>query len=205
MEIKELELTISEVLVDKITIDEFESIIYQDFYVDQIKSNNFIKNVITINYRNKNWKKELEDLIRQSWDTKKYLGYSIRNYCLKLIETDNPDIIFNFVNKIAELNIKYDYEYKTLMQFYLFSNELGLIESGYGSYSVEKLIKYIKTYAKKYINTYSFDIDTDLLLNLEQDFDKTYKKNRKVIEHNTASHKLNKTKTDKKWFQFWKK
>ncbi|GAA0730784.1 hypothetical protein GCM10009430_42290 [Aquimarina litoralis] len=205
MEIKELELTISEVLIDKITIDEFESIIYQDFYVDQIKSNNFIKNVITINYRNKNWKKELEDLIRQYWDTKKYLGYSIRNYCLKLIETDNPDIIFNFVDKIAELNIKYDYEYETLMQFYFFRNELGLIESGYGSYSIERLIEYVKTYAKKYINTYSFDIDIDLLLNLEEDFDKTYKKNRKVIEHNTAPHKLNKTKTDKKWFQFWKK
>ncbi|WP_299247097.1 hypothetical protein [uncultured Aquimarina sp.] len=204
---KELEQNIFNVLIDTITLEEFENFIYQDFYVDQITSNKFVYNVISINYRNKNWKNELEELICQSWATPKYLSYSIRNYCLKLVETDKSDIIFDIIEKITELNRQFDYEYGTLMQFYQFNEELGLIQSGYGGYTIDKLIEIIKTYAEKYIDLYSLDTGFDLLLNLEEGFDKTYNSNEivKTSKHTAISNILIKTKTRKKWFQFWRK
>ena len=202
---KELELNISKVLLDSITLDEFENIIYQEIYVNQITSNNFIHNVITINYRNENWKKELERLIYESWSNTKYLAYLIRNYCLKIIETDDSKFIFNIVDKLSDLNRKYDYEYKTLMQFYRFDDELDLILSGYGSYPIEKLIINIKTYAKQYFDTYNLDTDINLLLNIEEDLNKTNNQIKKLNNKKVQFSFLKKEKTNNKFFQFWKR
>ncbi|AXT52717.1 hypothetical protein D1818_18500 [Aquimarina sp. BL5] len=201
---KELELNISKVLLDSITLDEFENNIYQEFYVDQISTNSFIYKVITINYKGKCWKKELEKLIYELWGEKKYLTYSLYKYCLKITQTDNSESIFNIVDKISELNVEYDYEYKTLMQFYSYSDELGLILSGYGSYSIEKLIINIKTYAKQYLSTYNLDTDISLLLNLEEDLNKTDNRIEKLVNKKAQSNFLKKEKTNYKWFLFWK-
>lgn len=191
---KELELSISKVLINTITLDEFENIIYQEFYADKMLSNNFIYRTITINYKGEYWKKELEELIYELWGEKKYLTYLLRNYCLRIIENDNSESIFDISAKISELNIKYDYEYKTLMQFYSFTDELGLILAGYGSYSIEKLVKNIKAYAEEYINVYSLDIDTNLLLNLEEGLNKTDNQAKKLTIKKTFLILLEKQK-----------
>ncbi len=48
-----LKQNIFKVLTNKITKEEFEYLIYQEQYVNQINSNNFITSIIEINYRNK--------------------------------------------------------------------------------------------------------------------------------------------------------
>ncbi|GAA4278670.1 hypothetical protein GCM10022259_33950 [Aquimarina mytili] len=201
---KELELNISKVLIGLITIDEFESIIYQEYYVEQMKSNDFISNIITINYKNKKWKKELEELIYELWVDNKYLTYVLYKYCHIIIENTDSETVFHTMDKIAELCIKYDYEYDTLMQFYGFADELGFILSGYGSRSAEKLILDIKTYARLYSNTYNINQDVQVLLNLEEGLDKKVNRVEKLRDKKTPSDFLEKSKNNRKWFQFWK-
>lgn len=201
---KELELNISKVLIGSITIDEFESIIYQEYYVEQIESNDFISNIITINYKNKNWKKELEELTYDLWGDSKYLTYVLYKHCRIIIENTDSETVVHTMEKIEELCIKYDYEYDTLMQFYRFSDELGSILSGYGSRSAENLIFDIKTYARLYSNTYNANWDVRVLLNLEKDSDKIVNRVEKLKDKKAPSDFLKKSKNNRKWFQFWK-
>ncbi|WP_271764739.1 hypothetical protein [Aquimarina algiphila] len=195
---KKLELNISKVLIDQITVDEFESIIYQEYYVEKMESNDFIAKVITINYRDESWKNELEKLICNLWDDTKYLTYLIRNYCLKIIESEDLKKILSAVNEIERLNNRYDYEYGTLLQFYRFVDELDYISCGYGWRSKEAVILEIKSYTKLYLDIYNLNTDHQVLLNLNltENSIKTANQNQSDF-----SEKISKSK---KWFQFWK-
>ncbi|MEW7293143.1 hypothetical protein [Aquimarina sp. 2304DJ70-9] len=197
---KELELNIFKVLIGLITVNEFESIIYQEFYVEKMESNDFITDVITINYRDKNWKNKLENLIYDVWDESKYLTYVIRKYCTQIIENEDPENVFSIVNDLAQLNTEYSYEYDTLMQFFLFHNELDLITIRCNNLSMKELLIQIKAYSKLYINAYDSNEGYNTLLNLR--YDKIEAVNQK--EKSNTSDSIKKVSENKKWFQFWK-
>lgn len=197
---KTLEQNIFKVLTDSINVTEFERIIYQEYYVDKMESNEFIAKIIKINYRDENWKNELEKLAFSLLGNAKYLTYLIRNYCLQIIESNDLEKVFNIVSELARLNSEHDYIYGTLMQFYQFVNELDLISCGYGNCTKEELLLEIKFYAKSYFNVFDLNTDSEKLLNLKEDFIQ----NQELRDKENLSDFSKKINENKKWFHFWK-
>lgn len=197
---KELELNISKVLIGSITVEEFESIIYQEYYVEKMESNDFITSVITINYRDESWKNDLEKLIYNLWSDSKYLTYLVRKYCVQIIASKDKEKVFSIVNDLARLNTEYGYEYGTLVQFYLFDDEVDLITIGYNTRNKKELLLEIKAYSKSYIAAYDSNVDCNILLDLKEIKPKTIGQN----ETFTVSNSVLKSEENKKRYQFWK-
>ncbi len=126
-----LKQNIFKVLTNKITKEEFEYLIYQEQYVNQINSNNFITSIIEINYRNKEWKYELSKISVNYFGIKPFLILLIRSFCLELMLTDNYNRTLEICNSLGHSYWEYDSKYFTLWQFYHFEDDLDLIDLGY--------------------------------------------------------------------------
>ncbi|WP_397364061.1 hypothetical protein [Olleya sp. R77988] len=182
-----LKLKIFDVLTGKITVSEFENWLYNcEEFISLINSNSFYFNVISINYKDEKWKKQLDNLVKEKYNENFKLVYKIERSCLEIIESNEPKKVYEILTKLT-LNFDYDTDYYALWDFYSIHSRF---DTFYGSmFNENELLKEAKFYAKQVIestkNSKNF-VETNETLMKEL---KSYE-SEKIIEITSLKQKL---------------
>lgn len=130
-----LKLKIFEVLVNDISIKEFETWLYNsEEIISKIRTNNFIYKIITINYKSEKWRIQLEELTFSKFDKDELIVLIIEKECNRIIHTENYDEIYSSLSKIM-MHFDYETEIKTMWNFFSLWDQFDLIELQYYSKS----------------------------------------------------------------------
>lgn len=147
-----MEINIFKLLAGSISKSEFESELYQEHIVSRMTENKFIEDLISINYNDRYWRAELENLAIEYFGEETLLLNSIKYKCLQILESSDENIIFNKNRELAKENINYNYQHKWLMEFYRLDNELDFTRDGFGHRKEEEIVREIKSAARKFLN-----------------------------------------------------
>lgn len=113
-----LKLKIFEVLVNDITIEEFETWLYKsDLLNENLKENSLIFEVITINYRKETALKELKYIASTLFDEKHLVVMKIEANCRKIVNSITPKNIEKYVFNIIE-GFNFEMESTVYEEFY---------------------------------------------------------------------------------------
>ncbi|CAL2057869.1 hypothetical protein [Tenacibaculum sp. 190524A05c] len=137
---QELKQKAFELLIDKIDVNTFERYLYQFVKDNELDSKSILFDFIEINYKSERWKKDLENLILDSFPKEELLSYQIYNLCLKISETKNTGVILNSLNELSSLYSEHDFDYDILYNFYIYNARGGLLEIGYHFSEEEDII-----------------------------------------------------------------
>ncbi|WP_420320852.1 hypothetical protein [Flagellimonas sp.] len=149
---KLLENYLLKLLAGSISKSEFENELYQEHIVAKMEADEFIENLININYNDNYWRVELENLAMEHFGEETLLLNSIKYKCLQILESSDKNIIFNKNRELAKENVNYNYQHKWLMKFYRLDDELDLTRSGYGHLTEDQVAKEIKSEARMFLN-----------------------------------------------------
>ncbi len=158
------------VLTQQTSKEEFEEEIYSDFCMDIISQDDLIYAIVTIDYKNDNWQKRLEDVIGNHLTGYPKLLLNIYFMMLQLIQLSSKEkeVIYNVVEKLANLSLKTDFEYDFLNQFYSLNEEIGLEGIGYAR-EPNFIIVEIKNLARDFLKKYDKDLNFDELMTTDND------------------------------------
>ncbi|MFD0963276.1 hypothetical protein [Pseudofulvibacter geojedonensis] len=126
-----LKLKIFEALSLKITMLEFEKWLYkQENLMCLIDSNDFIFELVTINYKNPNSYNYLKNLANENYLEEECILFLLEKTCLDIINVKTSDKI---CDKSMEVVKKYTYDcgYELLWEIYLLYTQHNLVEIGY--------------------------------------------------------------------------
>ena len=151
-EMKLLENYILKLLAGSISKSEFENELYQEYIVAKMEEEEFIENLIGINYKDRYWRVELENLAIKHFGEETLLVNSIKYKCLQILESLDENIIFNKNRELAKENINYNYQHKWLMEFYRLDDELDFTREGFGYRKEEEIAKEIKSAARIFLD-----------------------------------------------------
>ena len=169
------------VLTQQISKEEFEEEIYSDFYMDRISQDDLIYAIVTVDYRNDNWQKRLEEVIGNhlTVDPKLLLNFYFTMLQLIQLSSKEKEVICNFVEKLANLSLKTDFEYDFLNQFYSLNEEIGLANIGYARES-NFIIAEIKNLARDFLKKYDKDLSFDELMTTDNDLISNYESSKTI-------------------------
>ncbi|WP_299098310.1 hypothetical protein [uncultured Winogradskyella sp.] len=126
-----LKLKIFEVLVNNITIEEFETWLYNsEEIISKIRTNKFIFKVITINYKSKKWRIQLEELTFSKFDKDDLIVLIIEKECNNIIHSEDYDEIYKSLSKIM-MHFEYESDSKTMWDFFSLWDQFDLIKLQY--------------------------------------------------------------------------
>jgi len=113
-----LKLKIFEVLVNDITIEEFEKWLYEsDLLNENLKENSLIFEVITINYRKETALKELKYVASTLFNEEHLVIMKIEVNCRKIVNANTPKNLGKYVFNIIE-DFNFEMESTVYEEFY---------------------------------------------------------------------------------------
>ncbi|MFI1770683.1 hypothetical protein [Thalassobellus citreus] len=144
-----LKLKIFDVLTEKIAVSEFENWLYNsEEFMNQLNSNSFYFDVISINYKTTCWSKNLNKLAIENYDEDFIILYEIEKSCLEIIDSKRANEVYEILSKLI-YNFDYDTDYNILWKFY---GIYEYFESFEGSmFNKNKLLNEAKFYTKQVI------------------------------------------------------
>src|SRR5690606_41813064 len=96
-----LKQKIFDVLNYKLEVFEFEKWLYESPIISEnINSNDFVYDIVTINYRSNHWINSLKDIVFKKYDFEEYLISLIKNNCENIIKSSSSHESFMAVNDI---------------------------------------------------------------------------------------------------------
>ncbi len=143
---KALKHKIFNVLIEKITVSEFENWLYNsEEIIENLDNNPYYFDLISINYKNDKWQNEFKNLVKKNYGTDLLILSRLEVICSKIIHSKNINDCHWLISEIIK-----DYNYETenivLFDFYSLYSQFDLINLGYMSdsnYSSEA--KYISS------------------------------------------------------------
>ena len=144
-----LKLKIFDVLVNNITIEEFENWLYNSKLLEEkLKENSLIFEVVNINYRLDNSMKMLKNIASNIFEEDDFLVMKIEENCKKIVNTDDPKNIEKYVLNIVQ-DYNFDLESNVYWEFYsLYYSFDGYDYINYTKRSLDKLNSKTIDYAK---------------------------------------------------------
>lgn len=156
-----LKLKIFDVLLDRITVSEFENWLYDsEEILENIKSNSLYFDVITINYRSRTWNTDLNNLVISSLGKNYYEILEIKKACSDIIESETFSEAHSVLNTLTQ-NFDFDTDYSILWKLYTLKDYFDLVSEGFCK--VGTLLSEAKFYSKQTLK----------LIKTTQSFDKT--------------------------------
>jgi hypothetical protein len=156
------------VLAGSIEALDFEKWLYeQQELMDIIESNDFVYQVVCLDYRHKTIINFIDEVCNNIGDEEAYLVSKMERCCREILKTKEPGEI---LDRIALIGDFYDYEteYHLLQEFYHFEAEL-ITNRSYRSYSKnEILVNNYKGYSKNEILANSSKLATSILIKLDK-------------------------------------
>ena len=131
-----LKLKIFEILVNDITIEEFETWLYKsDLLNENLKENSLIFEVITINYRKETALKELKYIASTLFNEEHLVVMKIEVNCRKIVKSNTPKNLEKYVfNIIEDFNFEIDSTiYEEFYSLYFLFDEYEYINYTKGS------------------------------------------------------------------------
>ncbi|MBU2926620.1 hypothetical protein [Winogradskyella psychrotolerans] len=148
-----LKLKIFDVLVNNITIEEFENWLYNSKLLEEkLKEDSLIFEIVNINYRLDNSMKMLKNIAYNIFDEDDFLVMKIEENCKKIVNTDDPKSIEKYVLNIVQ-DYNFDSESNVYWEFYNLHYSLdGYDYMNYSKGSIDKLNTKTIEYAKSVLN-----------------------------------------------------
>ena len=160
-----LKQKIFDVLNYKLEVFEFEKWLYESQIISEnINSDDFVYDVVTINYKSIHWLSELKAVVFKKYDYEEYLISLIKYNCEHILKSKNSHESFMSINNIMRY-FEFETDYDLLWDFYLFDCDYDLIEVGYWTeenYNSEAK-KLAETILEKFKNCYSLDEEREVL------------------------------------------
>ncbi|MUU79177.1 hypothetical protein [Winogradskyella endarachnes] len=198
-----LKLKIIEVLVNDISIEEFEKWLYQsDLLNENLKQNSLIFEVITINYRKETALKELKNIASTLFDEKHLVAMKIKVNCRKIVNSNTPKNIEKYVFNIIK-DFNFEIESTVYENFYsLYYSFNGFDYTNFTKGSLKDInfrtVTYAKTVLENLKNCKTIDDKKEVL------FLDLLDKNQ-AIKHIKTLPKTRKSTLKQKLFAFLKK
>ena len=155
---QELKQKAYQVLIDKIDVETFENELYKLIDEKGVNSKSLLFDIVSINYKSKNSKKELQNLIIKLFTKNELLSLNVYENCLKIIEYETNEEFDKALEYLSNQYIESNYEYNVFYNFYRFKNESVCIsEIGYSYSGIDKeqIIKNTKEYSKIVIGMFN--------------------------------------------------
>ncbi len=126
-----LKLKIFNVLVDKITVSEFENWLYtSEEILGSLENNLLYFDVITINFRGKSWMSDLKSIVLNSLDSSYAEILEIKEICSKITSTKTHQETHKIINYLAQ-GFNYDTDYLILWELYRLKDYFDYVEDGF--------------------------------------------------------------------------
>jgi len=138
-----------EFFVDIISIGDFEKYLYKLVENAKLDSNSLLFDLIDINYKSENYKKELLNLIEDICSDEELLSFKIYSLCLSIISSADDNIILKSISDLSDLFIEFEYESSLLYEFFFLNN--NQIPDDYNLLNEEQIIVRAKSYSEKVI------------------------------------------------------
>lgn len=144
-----LKLKIFQVLTEKITVLEFENWMYNsEEFMSKINNDSFYFDVISINYKDENWFKKLEQLANKEFTEDFLFLFKIKNSCLEVMKSSNARETYQILSKLL-VNYNFDSDYEIVWKFF---NIHDCLETFNGSmFNENTLFEEAKFYSKQVI------------------------------------------------------
>ena len=144
-----LKLKIFNVLTEKIQVSEFETWLYNsERFLNEIDSNSFFFDILSINYKSDKWALELNNLIIEFLGGDCLEVLKIKNSCLSILESETLKETYEILIYLTR-DFDYDTQYSILWKFYTLRDYFGLVDEGI--YKIGTLQIEAKFYAKQTI------------------------------------------------------
>lgn len=161
-----LKLKIFDVLTEKTPVSEFENWLYNsEEFMSQINMNTFYFDVISINYKSDNWRKQLDNLTKEKYNEDFMILYEIKKSCLELSNSKKPEEAFSVLSKLL-IDFDYDTDYDILWKFYSVHEYFETFEGS--MFNKNELLEEARFYAKQVIeltqNCISFKETNEVLI-----------------------------------------
>ncbi|RZS99482.1 hypothetical protein EV197_0701 [Aquimarina brevivitae] len=179
-----LERSIFKVLTGNMSKADFEKDLYQPCYIDKIAEDDFIAELIAINYNDRDWKSLLQKIILKIYSEEEFLAHLIKLYCLGILSQDDIESTINILYSLSDYNYQYYYEYDTLIRFNSFYEEYGYIKEGYGLNSEKEFLKEVKSFARFYLDKFENEQQKHQLLFLSLNREKYHSTEMQNISSN---------------------
>jgi len=190
---KTIDRNIFKLISNTITVDEFESYLYQEDVIAQIDSNELVFDLVDINYKKQDFLKEVKNVVQKHFNELDFLLIELRFNCLKIIEAESISQIEDIISKYSNLYRESDFNDETFGYFYSISNHLDFIDDEYMIYNQDQLFSNVKSFARKYLDVYDSKPKIEELLNVGESIsyggDLPYFSEEEVIDF-VASEKL---------------
>ncbi|WP_299105203.1 hypothetical protein [uncultured Tenacibaculum sp.] len=179
---QELKQKALKLLTDEIDTKTFERSLYQLVGSKVVNSKTLLFDFININYKEKNHRSKLLNLIESYCSEEELLSLRVYTLCQKLSTSDNQIEILDVVNLLSDLNRQTDYQYDILYEFYMLNdNTLG---DGFHYYSLtkEEVASRAKSFSKKVISEFNVYKEEDWFGFLNCVIEKEEEKKEQVIK-----------------------
>lgn len=192
---EQLKYKLFKVLSRTLSLEEFESWLYSDTYInDQILKNDLVLELVSMNFRSRQIMTDLDSFCFVHFDKEEILAAIVELNCEKYLQENSENSAENMINNIC-LYYNWDDDYSLISQFYWHREDWDLALEG--CYSKNDIKNELDELVQKVIDQMS---NTDIegkknILHEGIELEKDKNANSVVNEVNYKS---------RKWFQFWK-
>ncbi|APG64656.1 hypothetical protein LPB136_04435 [Tenacibaculum todarodis] len=185
-----------ELLLDIISKEDFEVILYEKVKTENLITNRFLFDLVNINYRENKYKIQLGKILEDTLEEEIFIMYKVNFYSKKIKDENNIKEIYKHFNNVFEL-FEYDKEYSLMWDYYQINERIGLIEIKY------EIEKNVIIDLKKLCDRVCFEFNK-----ISRIEDKVKLLVEGLSESKDVSFLNNQIQTNeiklKKWYQFWK-
>ena len=192
--------------LNKISLEEFEDDLYKLVEYNKLKINTFFYDLVVLNYKDLNYRKNLFDLLKKNSLEEEMLSLQIYQKCISIINSKEQKEILLIIDELASLCYETEYNYDALFCFYRLSDGISLKSEGFYFMPFEDIINEAKLFSKKMVKKFDdFKVGegwSDFLESLPNEIsDVIVKKHSKKSVDKYVSKKV---KPLKRWYEFWK-
>jgi len=187
---KTLDRFVFKALANQISAEKLESYLYQEYVIDKIDSDKLLSDLVNINYREETWRKDLRNIVEEHFDETNLIANDLYFNCLNLIQVKEEMEIYDIINHLSNLYIKYEYEYYSLLEFYKFNERWNMVVNQVTNEKLSDIIQDIKNFARRFYDMYNITKDIEKLLNLSTNY--SYESFHEVKKENVIDYIANK-------------
>lgn len=144
------------VLIDSLDVTVFEKYLYKLVDENELKSNSLLFDFVNIDYKSGNYNKKVAGFLKDSCTDDELLCLEIYSKSKKILKNTEDTVVLQLVESISKLNVKTEYQYDLLYNFYLLN--VGTLPDSYFYYHLtkEEIIIKAKLFSEKVISKFNF-------------------------------------------------